>query len=251
MTKDTKAIMAVHYAGKPVRLDEITSFGLPVIEDAAHAVDSKLRGNRCGTIGNIGTFSFDAIKNLATPDGGGLTSGSPAVIDRARRMRYWGMGKSGFDSVSSRDRWWKYEIVDVLPKLLPNDVTASIALAQLRKLEAHQFRRRQIWDVYQTELKDVEWLARPSDPAPDEQHSYFTYLIRVVDGRRDALAQTLMRRGIYTTLRYQPLHLYPIYGCTRPLATSDLLAEQGLNLPLHPRVSDDDLGRVIDAIKGF
>jgi aminotransferase len=251
ITNATKAIMAVHYAGRPVRLDELASFGLPIIEDAAHAVDSMLNGRRCGTIGTLGTFSFDAIKNLATPDGGGLTSRSPELMERMKRMRYWGMGKSGFDSVGSRDRWWRYEICDVLPKLLPNDVSASIALAQLAKLTKHQRRRRSIWDTYQAELKDLEWLVRPGDPASDEQHSYFTYLIRVLDGRRDVLARSLMAAGIYTTLRYQPLHLYSIYGSTKPLPNSESLAEQGLNLPLHPRLTDNDVGRVIDAIRRF
>jgi dTDP-4-amino-4,6-dideoxygalactose transaminase len=84
LTPNTKAIMVVHYAGKPVDMRRIVSLGYPIVEDAAHAVDSTLDGKYCGGIGDVGIYSFDAVKNLAVGEGGGLTARDPALIERTR-----------------------------------------------------------------------------------------------------------------------------------------------------------------------
>lgn len=251
ITRDTKAIMVVHYAGKPVRLDKIAAFGLPIVEDAAHAVDSKLGEKHCGTIGRVGTYSFDSVKNLATPEGGGVATSDAELMRRMAYLRYCGIGKSGFDSVAAKKRWWEHDIMEVFPKVLPNDVSASIGLAQLRKLDANQRRRRDIWDRYQSELGSVSWLRTPVDAGADERHSYFTYFCRVLNGCRDALAHSMLEQDIYTTLRFHPLHLNPIYRSERSLPTCELLNKQGINLPLHPALSDDDVGRIVRAVKSF
>ncbi|MBI5031819.1 MAG: DegT/DnrJ/EryC1/StrS family aminotransferase [Chloroflexi bacterium] len=251
LSPKTGAIMVVHYAGKPVRMQPIQEFGIPIIEDAAHAVDSKLDGKACGTIGAVGAFSFDAVKNLAMGEGGGVTAQDPETVARARTLRYCGIGKSGFEASANKDRWWEYNIVDFFPKFLPNDINASIGLAQLRKLNQLQAYRKQIWNLYQREFVDLGWLALPCDPEPDEQHSYFTYFVRVPGGRRDQFAKYLYTQGIYTTFRYHPLHLNPIYKSTAKLPNSEQLNEEGLNLPLHPNLSSADIDKIISTVKAF
>ena len=251
LTKNTGAIMVVHYAGKPVAMDEVLAFGHPVIEDAAHAVDSRLDGRACGSIGTLGVYSFDAVKNLAMGEGGGLTARDAELVARARLLRYCGIGKSGFQASADKDRWWEYAIVDVMPKLLPNDVAASIGLAQLAKLDCLQATRKRFWEHYQHELAGTGWIARPQDPGPREQHSYFTYFVRVAGGRRDRLAKYLYEQGIYTTLRYHPLHMNPIYKSAAKLPHCERLNEEGLNLPLHPNLSDTDVDQVIAALRSF
>lgn len=251
MTPKTKAIMVVHYAGLPVRMDEIKAFGLPIIEDAAHAVDSKLGGRACGAIGDIGIFSFDAVKNLTTGEGGGLTAKNPDHIQQARKLRYCGIGKSGFEASANKTRWWEYQIVDFFPKMLPNDIAASIGLAQLKKLSAMQAHREQIWKTYQEEFKNLEWIARPADAASEDRHSHFTYCIRVAQGKRDALAKYLYENGVYTTLRYHPLHLNPIYKSTAKLPVSERLNEEALSIPIHPRITDADVAKIVGLIKAF
>ena len=255
-TPRTGAVMVVHYAGKPADVAGIRHSGLLVIEDAAHAVDSRSNGAACGALGDVAIYSFDAVKNLATPEGGGLTSPHPALLARARELRYCGVAKSGFAAAAAgargaADRWWEHEVRHAWPKMLPNDVSASIGLAQLRKLDALQARRRQVWDRYQRELGGLDWLRTPCDPDADEQHSYFTYLVRVPGGGRDRLARHLLDRGIYTTLRYHPLHLNPIFRSDARLPVCERLSEEGLNLPLHPGLSDDDVSAVVDAVRGW
>lgn len=251
LTPKTGAIMVVHYAGKPVQMQPILDLGVPVIEDAAHAVASSLDGKACGGIGTVGIFSFDSVKNLTTGEGGGVTARDPELVTRARLLRYCGIGKSGFEASAQKDRWWEYRIADIFPKFLPNDIMAAIGLAQLKKLDAHQTRRRQIWDRYQRELADVSWLVRPEEPTANETHSYFTYFVRVTNGRRDALAKYLYEKNIYTTLRFHPLHLNPIYQSSARLPVSERLNEEGLNLPLHPRLSDEDVAHIVSTIRAF
>jgi aminotransferase len=251
MTRRTRAVMAVHYAGRPVDVAQLLELGVPVVEDAAHAIDSALDGHRCGTLGHVSVFSFDAVKNVATPDGGGVASRDPDLIASVRRLRYCGIGASGFDRSAAGGRWWEQDAIEPFPRAIPNDVSAGVALAQLDRLEANQAARNRVWDAYQRELAGLTWLELPPEPSSRERHSYFTFLVRVVDGRRDLLAQALLEEDIYTTLRYQPLHLVPPFDGGPSLPNAEALAEEGLNLPLHPGLSDDDVARVIDAVCRF
>jgi aminotransferase len=250
-TPDTKAVMVVHYAGLPCNMREILDLGLPVIEDAAHAVDSLIGPFPCGTIGDIGIFSFDAVKNLATPEGGGLVARNPERMQRARRLRCCGAGSAGFSS-GKTDRWWEYDISDVWPKTVPNDVSAAVGRVQLDRLDELQEKRKHVWEIYQKEFSTVPWITRPVNAPHGEKHSYFTYFVRVLNGRRDELAKYLKANGVYTTLRYHPLHLNPLYGQQAVrLANCEVLNEVGLNLPLHPGMSEADAERVVGLVKAF
>ena len=256
----TGAIMVVHYAGKPVDLAPIKELGFPIIEDAAHAVDSEYRDQPCGGIGDIGVFSFDPVKNLTTGGGGGLSFRNEAHLERARKLRYCGIGKSGFQasqSTSSPLRWWEYDISEIFIKMLPSDISAGIGLAQLKKLDSFQLHRAKIWKIYQDELKNVNWITQPANEEANERHSYFTYFIRAP--KRDQLAHYLLEKGIYTTLRYHPLHLNPIFqpyqGNSKAgplfLVNSEKLNQTGLNIPIHPRLSLDELEFIISNLKSF
>lgn len=254
ITSKTAAIMVVHYAGLAVDLDPIIALGYPVIEDAAHAVCSTYKGKPCGTIADVGIFSYDAVKNLTVGEGGGITASKSELIDRARILRYCGIGKSGFDSAmlnaSAKSRWWEYNIQEAFIKMLPTNMAAGIGLAQLEKIDNLQNHRREIWDRYQNELGTVKHLINPENAQPGDKHSYFTYCIRVP--KRDELAHYLLDKQIYTTLRYHPLHLNKLYGQTHVrLKNSEQLNEDALSIPIHPRLTNDEVSYVIESIKSF
>ncbi|MBU4432772.1 DegT/DnrJ/EryC1/StrS family aminotransferase, partial [Patescibacteria group bacterium] len=246
--------MVVHYAGLAVDMDPILALGYPVIEDAAHAVDSTYKCQPCGAIGDVGIFSYDAVKNLTVGEGGGITARLPAHIERAKVMRYCGIGKSGFDSAVSsagdKARWWEYNIQEPFIKMLPTNMAASIGLAQLDRIDVLQARRKMIWDYYQRELETVPGLITPPEAPEEDRHSYFTYCIRVP--HRDELAHYLLREQIYTTLRYHPLHLNSLYGqmdvC---LPNCEQLNQDALSIPIHPRMSDGDAEKVVKKIRTF
>ena len=254
ITDKTKAIMVVHYAGLAVDMDPILSLGFPVIEDAAHAIDSTYHGIPCGSIGDVGIFSYDAVKNLTVGEGGGITARDPNLIKRAKTMRYCGIGKSGFDAAASakgdNSRWWEYSIQEPFIKMLPTNLSASIGLAQLERIYELQARRMEIWNIYQHEFAKIPHIVRPLDAGNIGRHSYFTYCIRVP--KRDELANYLLTNQIYTTLRYHPLHLNSLYGqqgvC---LPNSEQLNEEALSIPIHPRLSESDVEKVILNIRNF
>lgn len=254
MTDKTAAIMIVHYAGLPVEMDEIISLGLPIIEDAAHAVCSTYKGRPCGNISDVGIFSFDSVKNLAAGEGGGISTRDGNLIEEAKKLRYCGIEKSGFqnatDDTKLSELWWEYQIAKPFIKMLPNNVSASIALAQLDKIDQLQARRETIWNFYQSEFTNNPNIITPQDARDGEKHSYFTYCIKV--NKRNELARYLLEKNIYTTLRYHPLHLYPIYNQDNiKLTNTEILNKTALNIPLHPRLSDDDISYVVSAIKNF
>jgi aminotransferase len=250
ITPQTKAVMVVHYAGKPVDMSPVLDLGFPVIEDAAHAVDSTIQERACGSFGDVGIYSFDPVKNLTTGGGGGVTARDPALIDRGRKLRHSGIGKSGFDAAHSENgklaRWWEYDISDVFIRMLPSDIAAAIGLAQLDRLDSLQERRRTLWKRYQQAFRDVDWIQTPAEPGSKERHSYFTYFIRVP--HRDYLAHLLLDKGIYTKLDFHPLHLNGIYRSDKLLPAAEQLNQTGINIPLHPRLTDDEAQFVIDTI---
>ena len=254
ITDKTAAIMIVHYAGLAVDMDPILALGYPVIEDAAHAVDSTYKGKACGAIGDVGIFSYDAVKNLTVGEGGGITARLPARIVRAKVMRYCGIGKSGFDSAVStaggKSRWWEYNIQETFIKMLPTNMAAGIGLAQLDRIDSLQSRRKTIWDTYQKAFADVPSIITPPEAEPGDRHSYFTYCIRVP--KRDELAHYLLSEQIYTTLRYHPLHLNQLYGqMDVRLPNCEQLNQDALSIPIHPRMSDEDVEKVIEKITNF
>jgi len=252
ITRRTRAIMIVHYAGLPVDVQAIEHFGLPIIEDAAHAVDSKIDNKYCGNLGDIGVYSFDGIKNLSIGEAGGLTAQNPELVERAKGLRYCGVEKSGFQASTNKSRWWEYNVIGFCIKMIPDDISASIGIAQLKKLDKHQKYRKKIWDIYQEEFSNIGWFDTPVEPDGDQQHSYFTYFIRLKNDKRDDLAHFLYDNDIYTTLRYEPLHLIPIFNSTHlKLRNSEILNDIGLNIPLHPNLSEKDVEYIITKIKQF
>ena len=255
ITPRTAAIMAVHYSGKPVDMDGLREFGLPIIEDAAHAIDSYYKGKHCGTLGDVGIFSFDAVKNLTTCEGGGVLAHDPKQLERARKLRYCGIAKSGFQASATKARWWEYDISEFFPKMLNTDVNAAIGLVQLQKLPRFQARRKELWELYNSILREEEWAASwlrtLADAGPGEQHSYFCYQIQLEHGSRDHLAKFLYDNGIYTSLRFHPLHLNAIYECKHALPNCEHLNRVALNLPLHHRMELTDVEQICDALRAF
>ena len=248
ITEKTGAIMVVHYGGLPVDMDPIIELGYPVIEDACHAIDSLYKGKPCGTIGDVGVYSFDSVKNLAIGEGGGVVSRHNEYMERASLLRYCGIGKSGFEaSTHGKERWWEYNIVEPFIKMCPSDIAAGIGLGQLTKLDELQLYREKIWNIYQDEFSRIPDVKIPENAKEGDKHSYFTYFVRIPN--RDKVAKFLFDQGIYTTLRYHPLHLNSLYKSKSVLKNCEELNETGLNIPLHPSLTMDDVDKIVENMK--
>ena len=254
-TDRTKAVFLLHYGGHPCPMDEIRAAcreAVTIVEDSANAVSSTYKGQACGTLGDAGVFSFDAMKILVMVDGGALYLRDPEARERAGVYRYLGLAPkttSGIDAMGEKqERWWEFELSTTSGRFVSNDVLAAIGREQLKKLPAFIDRRREIWEYYQQELVNVPGLVCPPEPLDNCTTSYYLYWIQV-PGRRDELATHLAENGVYTTFRYYPLHLVEHYSAQCELPNSEHANEVTLNLPLHQNLSDEEVNRVVEAVR--
>jgi perosamine synthetase len=223
---------------------------IPLIEDAAHACGTEYKGRKAGILGNLACFSFHAVKNLATGDGGALVNHDSALMERAKRLRWLGIDRGTWDRTGAdRSYWWQYFVDEIGLKCHMNDIAAAIGLVQLQRLPATNARRRQIAEMYTAGLGDLPWLRTPLRDTPDSVSSWHIYCIQV-EGRDD-LNVYLQERGIGTGVHYKPIHLYTCYGNQPPLPQAEGAFERILSLPMHPGLTDGDIQYVIETIRSF
>ena len=248
--RGVRAILAVHYGGKPCCVSDISSLGVPIIEDVAHAIDSKIGDKFCGTIGDSGCFSFDPIKNVSSPDAGGIVFKDEKSASMARSLRHCGLNQTSYDASLKKKIWWQHEVVGTFQKCIPNDISAGVILSQMKRLNELQKKRKAIWNFYQENLNGTK-IRLPSPPEKGTQHSYFTYLIR--HNKRNELASFLLKNNIYSTLRWYPLHKQKIFESFShsDLKATNRLSQTGLNIPVHTRMTENDAFKVVRAIKMF
>jgi len=260
ITKRTKAIIPVHYAGRSVDIDELRAivryrFGysrddIPIIEDAAHATGSIYRGRKCGSLGTMGCFSFHAVKNLAMGDGGAITTNDKAVYERAKKLRWLGIDKGTWDrSDNNKSYWWEYSVDEIGLKCHMSDISAVIGLVQLSKLDWMNARRKQIAEIYSEGFTDLPEVQTPEMDTEDSQSSWHIYCIKCQ--RRNDLSVYLKDRYITTGVHYKPIHLYKCYGNTPTLPNAERYFDEILSLPIHPGLSPSDVDTVIGAIHSF
>jgi dTDP-4-amino-4,6-dideoxygalactose transaminase len=242
VTERTKAILPVHLAGQPCDLDPVWALGIPVVEDAAHALESAYRGRKLGGLSDATCFSFYATKNLAAGEGGLVATNRDELAQRLEDLRI--MRRSGGSL---------YDIAVPGYKANLSDVLASIALVQFEKLERHRaIRERQfgLYDEAVAELDGIEPLARD----PRDRHALHLYIVRIdpelAGGTRDDYASALADENIATSVHFLPVHRLSAY---RDLHTPELpVAERAggevLSLPLSPAHSDDDIADAVAAL---
>jgi aminotransferase len=255
-TKKTKAVFPLHYGGHPCDMDALYAVanGLCIIEDSANAIVSKYKGKHCGTLGDLGCFSFDAMKILSVGDGGALTVNRDELVDRACQYRYLGIStqKSGVDSFRAKNKkWWEINLGTTSGRYISNDIVSAMGRVQLRKLNGFIERRKAIWNRYQRELRRHAWLTAPPEPLSDCTTSYYMYWLTLKPEHRDRLAQYLVDCGIYCTFRYYPLHLIEQYRAKVKLPNAELANDSVLNIPLHQNLSDADVDYIIETIGNF
>lgn len=255
MTSRTKAVLILHYGGVPCNMDEICELvkrrGVALIEDAACSVASRYRGRACGTFGDIGVWSFDAMKILVTGDGGMLYCHTAEMAQLAEQLLYLGLvTRSGLSSGVDR-RWWEFEISCCGRRAIMNDIASAIGLVQLDKLSAFIKRRREIHERYDTELGELDWLRPPPRIPSHMESSYYFYWIQVQPDVRDALAIHLRQNGVYTTFRYYPLHLVKFYEARERLRNAERVAQTTLCIPLHQSLKDEEVDGIVERIREF
>lgn len=255
ITSRTKAILLLHYGGIPCEMDDIMALaeekGIKVIEDCAAGVCSRYKGKALGTIGDMGMWSFDAMKILVCGDGAMLYFKDLEIREKAEKWLYFGLEtKSGYEN-SVAQKWWEFDISSFGHRAVMNNVNAAMALEQLKKLPMFMKKRRTVHEFYESELARYEWIVRPL-PIPDDwESSYYFYHIQITNGKRDELAAYLRENGIYTTYRYYPIHRVAGYGVTGFFPNAEYATDNTLCLPIHQSITDEDLDYIACKIKEF
>lgn len=255
ITPKSKAILLLHFGGIPCEMDEIMGLanehGLKVIEDCAAGVNSFYKGKALGTFGDMGMWSFDAMKILVSGDGAMLHFRDPELRKKAEKWLYFGLEtKSGYES-SVAQKWWEFDISCFGHRAIMNDITAAIALEQYKKLPMYMEKRASVHQFYNENLKEFDWLDLPLPIPEDCTTSYYFYHVQAKNGKRDQLAKFLRENNIYTTYRYFPLHRVPGYGVSGHFPNADYATDNTLCLPMHQSLSQDDLSLILDKIKEF
>lgn len=254
VTPRTRAVLAVDYLGLPCRLDEVLhvagEHGLRVIEDAAHAFGSSSRGRPVGSFGDITCFSFGPVKTVTTLEGGAVVTADPADVQTLHELRHLGID-ADTDARYRNQRNWEFDVVRQGYRCHLGSVPAAIGLAQLDLLDEFVKHRQEYCRYYDSvlgalpglRLFDTDW----QGVAP------YIYVVRVLDGRRAALAEHLAALGVATGIHFLGAHRFSFYRGNRrgPLPVTDEVTEQVLTLPLHPYMDEQTLTRVTDGVLSF
>lgn len=255
ITPKSKAILLLHFGGIPCEMDEIMrlakKYNLKVIEDCAAGVCSTYKGKALGTIGDMGMWSFDAMKILVCGDGAMLHFNTPELRKKADRWLYFGLEtKSGYEN-SVAQKWWEFDISCFGHRAVMNDMTAAVALEQLKKLPEYMVKRKAVHEFYNENLKQFSWIDLPQSLPENCKSSYYFYHVQLTNGKRNEYAKFLRENGIYTTYRYYPLHRVPGYGAVGEFPNADYAADNTLCLPMHQSLSRQDLDFIVEKTAAF
>jgi dTDP-4-amino-4,6-dideoxygalactose transaminase len=260
ITPKTKAIIPVHYGGLAADMRSLLDIAkrrrIAVIEDAAHALPTRLGGRLIGTLDSDCTvFSFYATKTIATGEGGMLVTRNEALAKRARVMRLHGIDRDAFDRYTSKKPSWYYEVIAPGFKYNLTDVAAAIGLHQLRKAGIFHERRKGLAARYDSAFSDLPMRIPPREEM--DSHAWHLYPVCLTPDAsidRDTLIGKAYEQGIGLSLHYVPLHRHPYWRDRyrlKPFSfpVSEQLFKRSFSLPLYTRMSHADQERVIGVIR--
>jgi perosamine synthetase len=260
ITSKTKVIIPVHFGGHPCPMNSVLELaatkGLTVVEDAAHAIPAKYRGQNIGTLSPMTAFSFYATKTLTTGEGGMVTTNDDSLADRVSLMRLHGMSRDAWKRYTAAGTW-RYEITEAGYKYNLTDPQAALGLVQLSNCEEMWRRRVEIAQKYDSALASLEAYRTPL-VAQDVQHAWHLYVVlmkpSVIGIHRDQVIEELRERGIGTSVHFIPLHLHPYYQRTwgyhpGQFPVAEDYFDRCISLPIYPSMTDEDVNHVIEALQ--
>jgi dTDP-4-amino-4,6-dideoxygalactose transaminase len=259
VTPRTKAILPVHHGGAacdmPALLAIARRHGLRVVEDAAHALDTRIEGRPVGSFGDATVFSFYPTKNVTSARGGMITTNDDALAERCRLLALHGMSNDAWDRYTERGSW-AYRVLAAGYNYAMSDFQAALGHAQFARLADFQRRRHELAAIYRERLSAIPALIPPA-PRPGTAHAWHLYVLRLRLERltidRDRFIVELKERGIGVSVHFIPVHHHPYYRETFGWAPGDFPVADAafasmISLPLYSRMSDADALRVCDAV---
>ncbi|UCE20082.1 MAG: DegT/DnrJ/EryC1/StrS family aminotransferase [Gemmatimonadota bacterium] len=260
VTKRTKAILPVHFAGRPCDMEAVIELAkkhdLHVIEDAAHCTEGEYRGRKIGTIGDLTAFSFYATKSLSTGEGGMVTTHNEHWAEKIKVLSSHGLSRDAWKRYSSEGNSHYQVVVPGYPYNMM-DLQAAIGIHQLLRLSKSLQRRDEIWRMYDEAFEDLP-VETPASAETGTVHARHLYTVLVDSenaGRsRDGVRRILYEQKVGSGVHFISLHMHPYYANKYGYAPEDFpnamyVSERTMSLPLSSKLSDDDVARVIVAVK--
>jgi dTDP-4-amino-4,6-dideoxygalactose transaminase len=260
ITERTKAILPVHFAGRPCPMEAIMEiareYDLKVVEDAAHGIETMSQGRKVGTIGDLSCFSFYVTKNIVTGEGGMVTTNEEALADWIKILALHGMTRDAWHRFSD-EGFRHYDVIYPGFKYNMMDIQAALGYHQLKRIEQYAERRKVIWELYNRAFRGLPVLIPPDDLMPGDRHAYhlYTLLLKLEDLKisRDRFIAALHRENIGSGVHYRALHLHPFYSKQynlRPgmFPESEFVSERTVSLPFSAKLTDADVDNVIKAV---
>jgi dTDP-4-amino-4,6-dideoxygalactose transaminase len=248
ITPKTKAIVVVHYGGLPCEMDEITEiadkYGIPVIEDAAHAVGAIYKGKPIGSISEFTMFSFQAIKHITTGDGGLLAIKDANKMEEAKRLRWFGIDRS-----AKQNGIWENDIKEIGYKYQMTDLGAALGIAGLEEFESTLKLRQSLLSRYIKNLSEFEKIKIIG--APNEHSEHAAWLFTILTKNRRNLQKYLLDNGVESNQVHYRNDRYSILGSRQNLPNMNLIEDDYLVLPLHTKMTSTDVDRISMLIKNY
>lgn len=253
ITPRTKALLIVHFAGYPCDMDEIMQIAsannLRVIEDVAHAVGADYRGKKCGTLGDIGCFSFFSNKNLSTGEGGMLVTKHGDLHDCLKLLRSHGMTSMTIERHDQKAI--SYDVVRPGLNYRFDEIRAALGIQQLLKLDPSNLQRKGHVERYHALLGEAEGVKLPwCDPLCDRTSSYHIFPILLSkDHDRLALVESMRRDGVQTSMHYPAYQSFTCYAqLGQHVPTADEISGRVLTLPLFATMGSQEIDTVCDSL---
>jgi len=257
--RQVRAIVPVHFGGQPCDLHALGEIArksdLTLIEDAAHAAGAAYAGRMIGSFGAATAFSFYTIKNMTTGEGGMLTTDDEQLAGHVRRLSLHGMSHDAWRRYEGTGSWF-YEVEEAGFKHNMSDIQAALGIHQLRRLDHFISARERLARVYDAAFADVEELETPIVHV-DRSHAWHLYVLRLrtecLTINRNQFIEELRRLNIGTSVHFIPVHLHPFYRRTFDYRQGDFpvaedLFQRIVSLPLYPRLDEQDVSYVADAV---
>lgn len=262
ITPETKAILAVHFAGRPCNMDALSNiaqrYNLKLIEDCAHAIETEYKGQKAGTFGDFGCFSFYVTKNIVTGEGGMVLTRREEDAALIKILALHGMSKDAWKRFS--DEGYKhYKVVECGFKYNMMDLQAAIGIPQLQRVESYWQRRQEIWQRYNEAFADLP-IGLPADPESETRHAYHLYTILIDEAKtgisRDSFLDGMTANNIGVGVHYLSIPEHPYYQETFDWQPEDYknameIGRQTVSLPLSAKLTDADVEDVILAVRSL
>lgn len=250
VTQRTKAIMPVHYGGQVCEMDKLITFAhahkISIVEDAVHAFGSTYKGRKVGTLGTTTCFSFDPIKNITCGNGGAIVTDSDEIADCCIDKRYLGINTK----TRCEKNKWLYKVVTSGYRYQMSDINAAIGLEQLKRYDSFKERKCDIARRYDKTFKNINGLIVLEKNL--NEIFPFLYVIRVLYRKRDLMVDYLKEQNIETSVHFIPNHLQPFFANSWViLPVTEQLYGEILTLPLFYEMTDNNIEKVISAVKMF